>query len=470
MINLPKPFADAGIEAQFLHEYRTAAIRGLLASFIVGALAIAAFVGIGAGYYREVSLVNSPGQIVRLLALFTLVGAVALFIFAPHLVQRSYNGIVSTIAGILHLLVGSLGYIYAQSGFDAEARLLMALMALSVVTYALARTPRFTTILITGIGSVAFFVGIATAPQHDLWNLVLNALLFHGIGFLISIYLENRERELFHLRLRELRARQLLEERARESEQHSRDSIAMLAKVSHDLKQPVGAMGLVIGAGKQISQGLLLSQYSAAQIDACIAAMRSNLNVVAEFSRLSHQQDPPSVSPVSLQELVLRLERVFSAKAEQNNVSLVLSPSICFRIPALLSNEGRLWSALANLVDNAIKFSAGRGRPGVVHIGATRFRRHVRISVRDNGIGISTENRDEIFKPYFQEGAREEDRALGMGLGLSIASRALASLPRHSIKVVSRQGQGSTFHVYCPTPDASDHQRKAPYECPCAGG
>lgn len=455
MITLPKPFADAGLEAQFLHEYRTAAIQGLLASFIVGAIALAAFVAIGAAYYGEVSLVESPGQIVRLLAFFTLTGAVSLFILAPRFVQGSYNKVVTSVAGILHLLVGSLGYIYAQSGFDAEARLLMALMALSVVTYALARTPRFTTFGTTGIGSVAFFVGISTAPQDDLWNLVLNAALFHGIGFLISIYLESRERELFHVRQRELRARQLLEERANESEQRSRDSLTMLAKVSHDLKQPVGALGLVLGTGKQTSGGLLFTDYSAYQIEACIAAMRSNLNVVAEFSRLCDQHDPPSVSVLSLQDLVIRLERVFSPKAERNNVALVISPRIGFAPPSIMSNEGQLWSALANLVDNAVKFSTGCDRPGVVHISTTRIRRHVRISVRDNGIGIRAENRDQIFKPYFQEGVRQEDRTLGMGLGLAIAARALAQLPGHSINVVSRHGRGSTFHVYCPIPDGS---------------
>lgn len=455
-MTLPKPFADAGLEAQFLHEYRTAAIRGLLASFIVGAIALAAFVGIGAAYYREVSLVNSPGQIVRLLAFLTLVGAVALFIFAPRFVQGSYNKVVASVAGMLHLLVGSLGYIYAQSGFDAEARLLMALMALSVVTYALARTPRFTTLLVTGIGSIAFFVGISTAPQDDLLNLAVNALLFHGIGFLISSYLESRERELFHVRQRELRARKQLEERANESEQHSRDSVAMLAKVSHDLKQPVGAMGLVLGTGTQTSAGLLLPEHSASQIEACIAAMRSNLDVVAEFSRLSHRHDSPSLSALSLHDLIIRLERVFSPKSVQNNIALVISPSMGCATVSVISNEGRLWSALANLVDNGIKFSTRCGRPGVVHIGATRIHRHIRISVRDNGIGIREENLDKIFEPYFQEGARQEDRALGMGLGLSIAYRALASLPRHSVKVVSRHGRGSTFHVYCPISDAGD--------------
>lgn len=451
MIALPKRFADAEMEAQFLLEYRAAAIRGLLASFFVGASALAAFIGIGAFYYGEFSPLSSPGQAVRVSALTVLVLAVGVFVRAPDFVRRHYSGVVSTIAGVLHVLVGSLGFIYAQSGFDAEARLMMALMALSIVTYALARTPRFTTLLITGIGSVVFFVGISLEPQDDLWNLVVNALLFHGIGFSISIYLESRERELFEVRARELRANRLLEERARELEQHSRDSVAMLAKVSHDLKQPVGAMGLVLGTLERTSDGVVLPGQSASQVEACLAAMRSNLNVVAEFAKLSHQHDSPPVASLSLQDLVARLEQVFQPKAERCGVALVISPTVTAEIPPLASNEGRLWSALANLVDNAIKFSSGSGRPGVVHVSAVRFREVVRISVRDNGIGIRGSNRDAIFRPYFQEGVREQDRVLGMGLGLSIVSRALSSLPRHRIRVESREGVGSCFHVYCPT-------------------
>jgi signal transduction histidine kinase len=125
-------------------------------------------------------------------------------------------------------------------------------------------------------------------------------------------------------------------------------------------------------------------------------------------------------------------------------------------VPARMTgDEGRVVQIVANLLDNAVKFTdsgavvlrasvrpadAGDGSPA----GGT-----LRLEVQDTGIGIEPDRLSRLFEPFEQGDASMTRRFGGTGLGLAIAKR-LAGLMRGRLWAVSAPGQGSTFSVELP--------------------
>src|SRR5688572_19660956 len=110
----------------------------------------------------------------------------------------------------------------------------------------------------------------------------------------------------------------------------------------------------------------------------------------------------------------------------------------------VLGDPGRIRQALANLVSNAIKFTAA-GEVSI-HVAHERgpVRDLVRFSVRDTGIGLSPMQQSRLFRPFVQADASTARQYGGTGLGLSIVKR-LAELMSGEVGVKSALGRGSTF-------------------------
>jgi signal transduction histidine kinase len=122
-------------------------------------------------------------------------------------------------------------------------------------------------------------------------------------------------------------------------------------------------------------------------------------------------------------------------------------------LPVVTGDPERLTQILLNLVSNAHKYTPPGGSITV----ATRAERTgVCIAVQDTGIGLSSEEQQQLFTKFFRAQHPLVREAGGTGLGLAIA-RALVELHGGAITVVSTPGQGSTFNVTLPTaPDLRD--------------
>nr|WP_242466200.1 hybrid sensor histidine kinase/response regulator [Chromatium okenii] len=124
-------------------------------------------------------------------------------------------------------------------------------------------------------------------------------------------------------------------------------------------------------------------------------------------------------------------------------------------IPAAVSGDpGRLRQILINLVNNAIKFSSGKERPGRVSVRAVLIEQHpeqviLEFQIADNGIGIDEITLERLFTPFIQADTSTTRHFGGTGLGLAI-SRQLASLMDGEIAVQSKPDQGSLFSVRIP--------------------
>jgi signal transduction histidine kinase len=105
----------------------------------------------------------------------------------------------------------------------------------------------------------------------------------------------------------------------------------------------------------------------------------------------------------------------------------------------------RIGQVLTNLVSNAIKYSPAGGP---VRVSLERADGSAVLAVTDRGLGISPEDRAELFQP-FRRGASVQDAIPGVGLGLA-ASRKLVQAHGGTIEVESEPGSGSTFRVILP--------------------
>jgi signal transduction histidine kinase len=113
---------------------------------------------------------------------------------------------------------------------------------------------------------------------------------------------------------------------------------------------------------------------------------------------------------------------------------------------SVLGDEEQLYRLVANLVGNAIHYTATGGK---ICINLTREDRHALIRVKDTGMGISPKEQARIFERFYRVNSDRSRATGGSGLGLAIAM-AIAHAHQGTIQVQSQLGQGSTFTLKLP--------------------
>jgi signal transduction histidine kinase/ActR/RegA family two-component response regulator len=247
-------------------------------------------------------------------------------------------------------------------------------------------------------------------------------------------------------RLRESYAglEQKVEERTRELAAANQSKSRFLAAASHDLRQPMHALGLFIAQLRaRIHEPETLAFVG--KVESAVTALQELLDALLDISRLDAGVVSPTTGDFRLQPLFTRLEAAFAPQAERKGVRLRAAPT---RL-AVLSDPVLLERILLNLLANAVRYT----EHGAILLGARRHGDRVRIEVWDTGAGIAPEHREAIFQEFFQVGNPERDRAKGLGLGLAIVAR-LARLLGNRIEMRSHPGKGSVFAVELPMGEA----------------
>ncbi|MDM0119913.1 ATP-binding response regulator [Variovorax arabinosiphilus] len=270
----------------------------------------------------------------------------------------------------------------------------------------------------------------SAAGQHEL------AALAGDINRLAERLQHNQQ--VSEERVREATAVAL--QRMAEAEQAALSRARFLAAASHDLRQPLHAMGLFIDG--------LLPSASEAQRPAVLrlqegtAFMGVLLDDLLEISRLDAQVLTPAISALSLAALFDPVAAQHAAAATEAQVRLIWDD----RGLAVRSDAALLQRIVSNLVSNAIRHAPPGG---TVLVTARRRAGGVRIEVRDNGVGIAPIHQARIFEEFYQVANTERDRRQGFGLGLAICARIAALL---GTRITLRSGlqAGSTFALLLP--------------------
>ena len=236
-----------------------------------------------------------------------------------------------------------------------------------------------------------------------------------------------------------------LHQQMRISQRISEDKTRFLAAASHDMRQPLHAIAL-FGAVLQKELDGHPAGANATRLMRAVNALGKSLDSMLDISRLDAGVITPVVGPVPVNALFQALNHVFEAKASELGLQLRLRASTLW----VRSDPHLLQRLLFNLVDNALKYTT---QGGVLVVARARDGQ-VWIDVRDTGIGIPAEHLDRIFEEYYQIDNPGRDRALGLGIGLSVVQR-LSGMLGHTVQVRSRPGRGTLLRVILPLADAS---------------
>ena len=213
-----------------------------------------------------------------------------------------------------------------------------------------------------------------------------------------------------------------------------------LASASHDLRQPMHALGMFMSRLMQMPHNDE-TRHLIGRIDASVHALQNLLDALLDISRLEAGVLRARPRHFPVQALFDEIGGELSAMAEERGLKLRLRPSPLW----LDSDPILLHRILLNLVSNALRYT----RQGGVLVACRHRRDHVRIEVWDSGIGIPPESRTEIFKEFVQLANPERDRNQGLGLGLTIVERT-AQLLGHPLSMDSRPEIGSRFAIEVP--------------------
>ncbi|WP_372657113.1 ATP-binding protein [Hydrogenophaga sp.] len=238
---------------------------------------------------------------------------------------------------------------------------------------------------------------------------------------------------------KEALAEQLAQQNAL-TQRASDEKTHFFAAASHDLRQPLHAIAL-FGAVLEKSLEGRPEHAHATRLMRAVHALGGSLDTMLDVSRLDAGVIEPERQPMALGPAFLDIHQTFAALAEDKGLELRVrsTPLWVHSDPALLQR------LLANLVDNAIKYTA---RGGVLLVARARGAQ-VSIDVVDTGVGIAPEHSERVFDEFYQIDNPGRDRTRGLGIGLSIVRR-LSQLLAHPVQLHSRSGRGSRFQIILP--------------------
>lgn len=289
-----------------------------------------------------------------------------------------------------------------------------------------------------------WLVGIVLSPHAfpGVWGYIL--LL--STAFILAMYMNALHAHRFFVEQVRLEAHsQDLAEQQRQAkeqaEQALRDKSRFLATASHDLRQPVHAMGMLVAAmqaqTQEPGQRALLGDMARS-----MDALTIMLNALLDLSRLESGEVSQQPSAVSLHALVHEVSALFREQATQRGLSWRLhvpQDATVWADPALLRQ------VIVNLTHNALRYTSEGG----VLLAVRRQAGHWLIEVWDTGVGVATQEQGRIFSPYYRgDRAWQIDNA-GHGLGLAVVARC-AQLMAMPYGMQSQLGRGSRFWLRLP--------------------
>lgn len=336
-------------------------------------------------------------------------------------------------------------FMYVPDSPEHQALLLVALFAISTAAVPLVvrHLPSLYAFVLTVLGPII----VRLTLQGDAAQLALvmiSALVMYGI-FIFGIELHDTITESVRRRYENLDLIEQLKSQTTKAEAARRDAdeanrmkTRFLAAASHDLRQPMHALGLFSDSlRRRIAQPE--ERALAERICQSAESIEQTFDALMDISRLDAGIVHARKEPCALQSILERVVRDCAAEAQAKHLRLTLRPTAlgAFSDPVLLERIVR------NLVSNAVRYTQ---RGGVLLVCRARAD-SVSIEVWDTGMGIDPDKHGRIFDEFYQ--AAERDRREGLGLGLAIVKR-LTRLLDADLALRSAPGRGSVFKLRVP--------------------
>ncbi len=215
----------------------------------------------------------------------------------------------------------------------------------------------------------------------------------------------------------------------------------LAASVAHELNNPLGGVKVYTKLLKKKIETESFEQEDVLtnleEIESAVDYCSDIIRGLLDFAR----QSPPLIGPITVSRAIDKVISLVGHQVKMKNIEVVReeSPSL----PLVMGDFNQVLQVFVNLTVNAVQSMAEGGRLTISS--STDEERNVAVSFRDNGCGISAENMEKLFTPFFT--TKEEVKGVGLGLAVSYGI-----IERHGgrIEVQSEEGKGSTFTVYLP--------------------
>ena len=218
-----------------------------------------------------------------------------------------------------------------------------------------------------------------------------------------------------------------------------------VANVSHDLKTPLSVIrmfGETLEMGRVADEGRRREYYRVITRES--ERLSRLIDNVLDFSRIEGGRRVYDKAPTAVEPLVRDTLDAFAYPLAQQGFKVEVD--VAADLPEVVLDADAVGQALANLVDNAIKYA---GERRVLRVAARVAAGWLLLSVTDEGIGIPAEEQPRIFEKFYRAGRSETQGRRGSGVGLALV-RHVAEAHGGSVGVESRPGEGSRFTLRLP--------------------
>ncbi|MDZ7628341.1 MAG: chemotaxis protein CheB [Parvularculaceae bacterium] len=232
----------------------------------------------------------------------------------------------------------------------------------------------------------------------------------------------------------------------READLASLAKSRFLAAASHDLRQPLQTLSLLLGLiGNEVTKPSTLELL--ARFEKSLAGMSNMLNTLLDLNHIEAGVVQPEIQEIDVNALLLRMKEEFDVQAQVRDLSLRIAPCRY----QIVSDPHLIEQMLRNLISNALKYT----ETGGILLGCRRRNGKLSLEVCDTGVGIPLADIDAIFDEHVQLGNPVSGQGGGLGLGLAIVRR-VGKLLNHRIGVKSVLGRGSVFSIEFETAQAPE--------------
>lgn len=215
---------------------------------------------------------------------------------------------------------------------------------------------------------------------------------------------------------------------------------SFITKASHEFKTPLSVIGNSLYLQEKVTDALSQQKYR----DSIKVQTKAILRLVESLTLMVRLENITQLNfhPIKLNQILSMI--VASSQTDNESNQIIFQLNLDESVPTIQGDEDKLSLALTYLIENAIRYTPNKGE---ITIQASLQDDNLMISIKDNGIGMTSDEQDRIFELFYRVDKAHTTR--GMGLGLPIAQK-IVKLHQGKIEVESTVGKGTTFRVYLP--------------------